>query len=467
MNFKNLFLYVNRKAILIIVFIFFALTTTKIFAVLTLDSLGVTSDGVLTLNSATNLVGIGTTTPVKILDVYKSDTSAILTSGTLSTLRITNPDTTAGNYSSLEFATNSNTAVMQGMSRISAVYTSHAGGAQSADLAFLLRNAGSIGEKLRITSQGNLVLPSTGAIYLGSSTFIHTFGTNNLFLGVGSGNLTTSGTGENTVLGHTSGANLTTGYQNTLVGYNSGNSINTGYGNTFIGRSTGTSTQDGYFNGFIGIGAGSSNTTGYQNNFMGAFTGSANTTGGNNTFIGDSAGRLNTIGLSNTFIGRAAGDANVDGNYNVFNGHQSGFRNIGGDFNTFIGDTAGMWNTTGDQNTFIGNYAGATIVDANGNVSGSKNTYIGYGSGPASTTQLSGSTAIGNSALVNASNSMVLGGTGADAVNVGIGTTTPTSKLQVVGLPVFANNAAAITGGLTAGAFYRTGADPDPVMVVH
>jgi hypothetical protein len=50
---------------------------------------------------------------------------------------------------------------------------------------------------------------------------------------------------------------------------------------------------------------------------------------------------------------------------------------------------------------------------------------------------------------------------------VGIGTSSPTSKLQVVGLPVYANNSAAITGGLTAGAFYRTGADPDVVCVVH
>jgi hypothetical protein len=51
--------------------------------------------------------------------------------------------------------------------------------------------------------------------------------------------------------------------------------------------------------------------------------------------------------------------------------------------------------------------------------------------------------------------------------NVGIGTTAPTSKLQVVGLSVFANNAAAVAGGLTAGAFYRTGGDPDLVCVVH
>jgi hypothetical protein len=51
--------------------------------------------------------------------------------------------------------------------------------------------------------------------------------------------------------------------------------------------------------------------------------------------------------------------------------------------------------------------------------------------------------------------------------NVGINTDTPTSKLHVVGLPVYANNAAAVAGGLTAGAFYRTGGDLDIVCVVH
>jgi len=41
--------------------------------------------------------------------------------------------------------------------------------------------------------------------------------------------------------------------------------------------------------------------------------------------------------------------------------------------------------------------------------------------------------------------------------NVGIGTTAPTAKLQVVGLTIHANNAAAISAGLTAGAFYHNG----------
>jgi hypothetical protein len=44
------------------------------------------------------------------------------------------------------------------------------------------------------------------------------------------------------------------------------------------------------------------------------------------------------------------------------------------------------------------------------------------------------------------------------AGKVGIGTTNPTSKLQVVGLPTYADNTAALAGGLTAGAFYRTSA---------
>lgn len=49
--------------------------------------------------------------------------------------------------------------------------------------------------------------------------------------------------------------------------------------------------------------------------------------------------------------------------------------------------------------------------------------------------------------------------------NVGINSTSPTSKLQVVGLSTYADNAAAVTAGLTAGAFYiRTGHGLDVVV---
>jgi len=48
--------------------------------------------------------------------------------------------------------------------------------------------------------------------------------------------------------------------------------------------------------------------------------------------------------------------------------------------------------------------------------------------------------------------------------DVGMGTVTPTAALQVVGLVEYADNAAALAAGLTAGAFYRTG---DLLKVVH
>jgi hypothetical protein len=79
----------------------------------------------------------------------------------------------------------------------------------------------------------------------------------------------------------------------------------------------------------------------------------------------------------------------------------------------------------------------------------------------------------GDLTVVSTSGKKLLLGTGStlglavSAGKIGIGTVGPTSPLQVIGLPVYANNAAAVSGGLTAGAFYRTNANPDPVCVVH
>jgi hypothetical protein len=40
-------------------------------------------------------------------------------------------------------------------------------------------------------------------------------------------------------------------------------------------------------------------------------------------------------------------------------------------------------------------------------------------------------------------------------------------KHALANIPIYANNAAAIAGGLTAGMFYRTGGDPDHLLIVH
>lgn len=43
----------------------------------------------------------------------------------------------------------------------------------------------------------------------------------------------------------------------------------------------------------------------------------------------------------------------------------------------------------------------------------------------------------------------------------------PSTPVAAGSLPIFANNAAAISGGLKINSSYRTGGDPDTVCVVH
>jgi hypothetical protein len=107
-------------------------------------------------------------------------------------------------------------------------------------------------------------------------------------------------------------------------------------------------------------------------------------------------------------------------------------RNTTGLANVAIGATALGSNTTGTGNTAIGYVAGYGNRGGNqdANVTGSYNTFLGIGATPGTTTQLNNATAIGAYASVSASNSMVLGD---GTINVGIGTQTPTTTLQVAG----------------------------------
>lgn len=98
-----------------------------------------------------------------------------------------------------------------------------------------------------------LVTSSTvGAITQNSATILHTFGTDNIFVGAAAGNLTTSGAGLNTCIGYNSGNALTTGSNNTLIGSNCGRLIDIGTHNAFIGNGGGSIITSGVRNSGLG-----------------------------------------------------------------------------------------------------------------------------------------------------------------------------------------------------------------------
>ena len=143
----------------------------------------------------------------------------------------------------------------------------------------------------------------------------------------------------------------------------------------------------------------------------------------------DSVGTAFTVDLNNNmYAGNGAGAALLNGNDNLAIGESALPSDTDGQSNTAIGGYSLLLNTTGDQNTAIGVYS----LFYN---KGSKNTALGYGADVVNWMGAiyQNATAIGYNAKVGASNSLVLGGTGDDAVKVGIGITIPTNVLSVIG----------------------------------
>jgi hypothetical protein len=323
---------------------------------------------------------------------------------------------------------------------------------------------------------------TTGVIYKDANRFIHNYKPaandgNNTFVGVNAGNFTmTSATswlasgntgignnalaaitdaGYNTAVGNTALQAVTTGSYNTGLGNSALKANTTGAGNTAVGNNAlqANTTAGGCT--AVGNGALNSNTIGISNTAVGESTLNLNTTGTFNTTIGQASLRDNTTGSFNTGCGLSALQANTTGNYNTAVGVSSLVGNLTGNNNTAVGFDAlvattssnnvgfgylaGVGNTSGANNTFLGYNTGAT------NTTGSNNTLIGYQANVASSA-LTNAAAIGYNASVSVSNSFVLGGTGANAVNVGIGLTAPSVKLHQDG-----GNATATYHKFTAG----------------
>ena len=279
-------------------------------------------------------------------------------------------------------------------------------------------------------------------------------------------------TSGNTSLGYQSGNGASTGTGNTFIGFSTGNDNTSGNTNTFLGYEAGSLNTGGSRNTFVGNAAGKANLSGNDNTFVGRDAGMANTATGN-SFFGRGAGKANTLGIENCAFGRDAGSLNTTGNSNSYFGQSAGYGNTGSN-NAFFGNKSGYGNGTGGANTFLGSEAGAqnstgsgnTLVGAvagYSNVTGSGNTLVGFAAAVGSG-RLNNATALGNNAIVSASNAHILGSiagvNGATQdVSVGIGTSDPDAKLEVKGATGVTTRLTSADGSNVNLDFKRQGSD--------
>ncbi|MBL7813865.1 MAG: tail fiber domain-containing protein [Saprospiraceae bacterium] len=234
------------------------------------------------------------------------------------------------------------------------------------------------------------------------------------------------------------------GAQNTAVGVYALNLNTTGGGNTAIGYGTLLNNTTASYNTALGFEALNGNTTGSLNTAVGYHALLRITTGSNNVALGHEALVFGTTSTDNLALGNKTGFSNTTGSNNILLGNSSAYFLTTANNNVMVGYNSGYNNSTGNNNTFLGYQTG------NGNNTGSNNTLLGF-SANVSSIALSNATAIGANATVGASNSFVLGGTGANAVNVGINTTTPQYKLDIDAQTGGAGNPLRLLG-LNAGA---------------
>ncbi len=303
------------------------------------------------------------------------------------------------------------------------------------------------------TVKSNLVAVGDSALFnngVGATLPFHSFGNTAL----GSKALFSNTIGDNnTASGHQALFSNTSGFLNTANGYLALQANQTGFANTASGARALLSNTTGHTNTATGNLALTSNTSGNSNTGIGVEALKSNTTGNNNTAVGLDALVLNTVGNNNTAAGYAAlhdnkansrstafgygamwhADDRTTGRetFNTAIGYEALFgsttaANNTGQYNTAVGDQALLSNTSGSSNTATGNQALST------NITGNNNTAIGRGA-DVTADNLSNATAIGYNAKVGADNSLVLGGTGVDAVSVGIGTPTPTARFDISG----------------------------------
>ena len=287
-------------------------------------------------------------------------------------------------------------------------------------------------------SAGESITTGNGNTAVGSAALkLNTTGANNT--AVGGAALTNNNGYQNTAIGYLCLLSNTTGVNNTASGMSSMLSNTIGYANTSSGYQSLYANTEGAENTGTGVFSLFLNTLGAQNTANGVSAAYSNTTGNANVAVGANAlytnqtendlvavgasALYNSTGSSNVAVGSKALYWNSTGSENTAAGKECLFGNFGGTGNTAFGYQALFSNNTGNANTAVGRFSLAA------NTSGANNSAFGYGA-DVNTSTLTNATALGSNARVNCSNCLVLG---SPTVNVGIGVTTPASKLEVNG----------------------------------
>lgn len=316
------------------------------------------------------------------------------------------------------------------------------------------------------------------SIAFGDGAWATRTGPNTIAIGANALNKNTTGeknvaVGENALLENTTGNKgvaighealylNTTGFNNIAIGDSALKANTTGTNSIAIGVNALRENNGTGINIAIGTGALYLNTTGNQNIAIGDNALYSNTIGGNNVTLGVQAGYLSSTGSNNTIVGNRALYLNTGGSYNTAFGASALYTSNNADDNTALGYLSLYSSTSGNSNTAVGKEAGTTSgstpLFANAVTTGSDLTFLGYQSGLGSATQRNNSSAIGAGAYVDADNTVVLGnGAVTEVLMNSLGTAKiRAGNLKLSSLPVYADNAAALDGGLVAGDVYRT-----------